>query len=144
LDLDGETSLSEVRTEVDFPVRLPTYPAELGPPDRVFLQNLAGPMVVLAWLDPDRPGQVRLSLHVLGPDTFAGKTTPAVIQETEVHGRPAIWAEGPHSFILENGEYTERRLVEGNVLIWTEDRLTYRLETELPLEEAVRIAESLE
>jgi hypothetical protein len=30
------------------------------------------------------------------------------------------------------------------VLIWEENQITYRLETDLPLEEAVRIAESLE
>ena len=35
-------------------------------------------------------------------------------------------------------------LVDGPVLIWTTDKgVTYRLETGLPLKEAVRIAESL-
>jgi hypothetical protein len=37
-----------------------------------------------------------------------------------------------------------RRLVEGNVLIWFENGLTYRLESDLSLEETVRVAESLE
>jgi hypothetical protein len=36
------------------------------------------------------------------------------------------------------------RLIEGNVLIWTEGDLTYRIETDLSLEEAIRIAESLQ
>jgi hypothetical protein len=36
-----------------------------------------------------------------------------------------------------------RRLVEGQVLIWEADGITYRLETELSMEEAVAIAESL-
>jgi hypothetical protein len=36
-----------------------------------------------------------------------------------------------------------RRLVEGNVLVWEQDGLTYRLETKLSLSEAVKIAESL-
>ena len=37
-----------------------------------------------------------------------------------------------------------RRLVEGNVLLWEQDGVTYRLETELPLDEAIKVAESLE
>jgi hypothetical protein len=34
-------------------------------------------------------------------------------------------------------------LIEGHVLIWKEGDITYRLETDLPVEEAVKIAESL-
>jgi hypothetical protein len=41
------------------------------------------------------------------------------------------------------GWLVEFRLVEGHVLIWADGSLTYRLETELPLDEALRIAESL-
>jgi hypothetical protein len=36
------------------------------------------------------------------------------------------------------------RLIDGHVLIWTDGVTTYRLETALDLEEAVRVAESLE
>lgn len=36
-----------------------------------------------------------------------------------------------------------RGLIEGNVLVWEQDGITYRLESALPLEEAVRVAESL-
>jgi hypothetical protein len=35
------------------------------------------------------------------------------------------------------------RLVDGHVLIWADGDITYRLETNLLLEEAIRIAESL-
>jgi hypothetical protein len=34
-------------------------------------------------------------------------------------------------------------MITGNVLIWTDGALTYRLESDLPLAEARRIAESL-
>jgi hypothetical protein len=37
-----------------------------------------------------------------------------------------------------------RYLVQGHVLIWAEGGLTYRLESGLLLEEALRIAESLQ
>src|SRR3990172_9350635 len=61
LDLAGETTLEDARTRFGFPIALPAYPAGLGPPDRVFLQNFGGPMVVLVWLRsaPPEPGRLR-------------------------------------------------------------------------------------
>jgi hypothetical protein len=147
LDLAGETTLAEAQASVDFPIRLPAYPAELGPPDRVFHQNLNGPAVILVWLEPDRPERVRLSLHQLGRGIMAEKGNPGRIEETTVNGQRAIWAEGPYMLQFRRGNQVEfdlRRLVDGHVLIWTEDDMTYRLETDLPLAEAVRVAESLE
>lgn len=143
LDLAGETTLAEAGQQSGLPILLPAYPPDLGPPDRVYLQDLGGPLVVLVWLDPGRPRGVRLSLHLLGPGTFADKMQPQVVQETTVSGRPALWTEGPYILRLKNGDYDTRRLVGGNVLIWQDGETTYRLETDLSLEEGVRIAESL-
>lgn len=143
LDLAGETSLAEAQAQLDFPIRLPAEPPELGPPDKVYLQDFQGQLVVLVWLAPERPEQVRLSLHLLGPDAFAGKGAPETIDETTVHGQRALWVTGPHLFWLEGGQMTSRRLVEGNTLIWGEGEITYRLESDLSLSEAVKIAESL-
>jgi hypothetical protein len=102
--------------------------------------------VILVWARPDQPDQVGLSLHQLGPGTFAEKGEPGQIQETTVNGQRAIWAEGPYVLQFRRGNQVDfdfRRLVEGRVLIWVEGEVTYRLETDLPLEEAVRVAESL-
>lgn len=146
LQLAGATSLVEAQARVDFPIRLPGYPSDLGPPDRVFLQDLAGPVLVLVWLDADHPDQIRLSLHQLGPGTFAQKVEPLIVQETSVKGQPALWTQGPYLLQFErDGQVIvdTRRLVTGHVLIWVEKGITYRLETDLSLEEAVRIAESL-
>ncbi len=146
LDLAGETTLAEAQAQVDFPIRLPAYPTDLGPPDWVFLQDLGGPMVVLVWAKPDQPDQVGLSLHLLGSGVFMGKGPPVTLQETTVNSQQAYWTEGPYLVQIERGnQYLEdmRRLIEGHVLIWTEGEITYRLETDLPLEEAVKIGESL-
>lgn len=143
LDLAGQTTLAEAQTQVDFPIRLPAYPPNLGPPDQVFLQDFDGPLLVLVWLVPGQPDRVRLSLHELGPGTFAGKGAPTVIEETTVNGKPALWLEGEHLLTLRNGNFSPRRLVDGHVLLWVEDEITYRLETDLTLEEAVRVAESV-
>jgi hypothetical protein len=146
LDLAGETTLAEARAKAGFPIRLPTYPADLGAPNRVFLQDLGGPVVVLVWMDGIQSNAVRLSLHELGPNTFAEKVQPPVVQETTIHGQPAVWTEGPHLLKLVRGgqvTYDARRLVVGHTLVWTEGDVTYRLEGDLSLDEATRIAASL-
>lgn len=147
LDLAGETSLSQAETQAGFSIRQPTYPPDLGPPERVFLQELGGPVVVLVWLAPDNPEKVQISLHQLGPGTFAQKGQPRLIREATVNGQPALWTEGPYMLqFLNNNQVTfdMRQLVKGHVLIWAEGEITYRLETDLPLEEAIKIAEALE
>ncbi len=143
IDLGGETTLEEARARFGFPIALPAYPSGLGPPDRVFLQNFGGPMVVLVWLDPAQPDRVRLSLHLLTCDVCATKNDPPVLQTTSVNGQPAIWTEGPYMLQLNNGSIDVRRMIEGHVLIWADGPITYRLETDLSLDEAVKIAESL-
>src|SRR5439155_26603592 len=39
---------------------------------------------------------------------------------------------------------SQRRLTDAGVLVWSEGGITYRLETMLPLPEAIKVAESLE
>jgi hypothetical protein len=146
LNLDGETTLAEALARATFPLKAPAYPADLGPPDHVFLQRLDGPAAVLVWLDPERPGRVDLSLHVLTSDMIAGKGDPEVVAEAQVNGARALWTTGPYVVAVRRRGGTEldfRRLVEGHVLVWTDGELTYRLETDQPLAEAVRMAESL-
>lgn len=147
LDLDGETSLRDARSKVNFPVRLPSYPADLGQPQYVFAQDLLGNAVVLVWTEPGHPDRVRLSLHELSSDVSIQKFAPVTVQVTSVHGQRALWTDGPYVVQVKsaNGPVWEtRRLVAtGHVLIWTEGGVTYRLETSLSLPEAIRIAESL-
>jgi hypothetical protein len=143
--LAGALTLEEARRRVDFPVRLPAYPLDLGAPDSVFLQEMNGYLLVLVWSDPDRPERPWISLHTIEPGSWAiEKVQPVVVRETQVGGRPAVWAVGPYMMLQRNGNVQLGRLVEGNVLIWEQDGLTYRLETGFELEEAIKIAESLQ
>ena len=142
-DLAGETTLAAARAATGFRILLPAYPAGLGDPDRVYLQS-DGPMVILVWLKPDDERQIMLSLHEIAPGAMTlFKSQPRVIQETQVNGEYALWTEGPHLLVTRNGDHDFRRLVQGNTLIWTADGITYRLETSLTLEEALKIAVSL-
>ncbi|UCF27010.1 MAG: DUF4367 domain-containing protein [Chloroflexota bacterium] len=144
LELDGETTLDDVREKAEFPVRLPTYPPDLGEPGRVFYQQIdEQSFVVLVWLYPDTDDRVRISLYALGEGTGGFKGEPRVIEEIEVSGERAIWTDGPHLFTID-GYFQLGRLVESPVLIWTSEGLTYRLEGDLSKDEMIRIAESLE
>jgi hypothetical protein len=143
LDLAGQTTLADAQRRMPFPVRLPAYPSDLGAPQYVFAQNLGGQSVVLVWLEPGTTDRVRMSLSELSSDVYFQKFAPPVLQETKVHGQRAIWTDGPYIVETRTGEYVQRRLITGHVLIWTEGGVTYRLETSLSLPETVRVAESL-
>ncbi len=145
LNLAGETTLSEAQSRVDFPILIPAYPSDLGRPDHVYLQDMGSPMLVLVWMDRAHPQGVRLSLDEIAPGSWAlQKFKPRLVEETKVSGQQAVWAEGPYMLQITNLNYELKRLVEGRVLIWTQSGITYRLETDLALEEAVKIAESLQ
>ena len=141
----GETTLADAQQRADYPIPLPAHPPNLGQPDHVFVQDADGAMTILVWLDPLRSGQVLMSLHFIPSGSWAvRKIEPTAIEETEVNGQRAIWAVGPYPLILTNRQVEFIRLIDGNVLIWTDGDITYRLETGLSLEEAIKIAESLE
>jgi len=141
----GKTTLSEAQNQVEFSILLPTYSADLGQPDYVYVQNADGNMVILVWLDPQQPEKVLMSLHFIPNGSWAvKKVEPTVIQETLVDGERAVWTTGPYPLFFSNGDMQFERLINGHVLIWAGLDVTYRLETDLSLEEAVKIAELLE
>lgn len=141
----GKTTLENAQERANYPILLPTYPPDLGQPDYVFLQDAEGVMTVLVWLDSRQPNRVLMSLHIIPEGSWAiEKSEPIVIEETSVNGQRAIWAVGPYPLRLRNGDLDFTRLIDGNVLIWADGLITYRLEINQTLEEALKIAESLE
>ena len=145
-DLAGATTLAEAEERAGFRIRLPTYPPDLGAPDGVFYQEIGAPLVVLVWLAADNPHRARLSLHILAEGAMVEKGAPTTVTTTTVHGQLATWTTGPYLLAYRHPagpQWDFRHLVEGHVLVWVEQSLTYRLETALPLGEAVRVAESL-
>ncbi|MFZ0548888.1 MAG: hypothetical protein WAM60_25785, partial [Candidatus Promineifilaceae bacterium] len=148
-DLAGETTLADLESELGDAVLLPEYPAGVGDPDKVYLQNQVGQLGILVWLQADSTDKAWAVLHILMLDqgAFGAKFMVESLEATEVNGQPAYWVQGEHllSFYDANGQISTEltHLVEGNALIWTVDKVTYRLETVLSLEEAVRMAESM-
>lgn len=143
-DVAGETTLENAQKTANYPILLPTYPPGLGKPDYVFVQDAAGVVTVLVWLDPQNPDRVLMSLHFLPSGSWAiKKIEPTIIEETRVNGHRAVWTIGPYLMMLKNGDMQLLRMINGHVLIWEADDITYRLETDASLDDAIKIAESL-
>jgi hypothetical protein len=141
----GKTTLAEAIKRVGFTLSLPAYPPDLGNPDYAFVQEVDGDMVILVWLDPSNPRGVRLSLHFISNESWViRKFEPQAIQQTSVNGQPALWTVGPYPLLLANGDIEFTRLIDGHVLIWANEELTYRIESDLSLEEALKVAESFQ
>ncbi len=145
-NIAGKTTLARAQKSADYSILLPTYPSDLSGPDYVFVQDVDGAMTILVWMNPQRPDTVLMSLHFIPSGSWAiNKMRPRVIRETRVNGQNAIWAEGPYPLRLYGRSDIEfTRLIDGHVLIWEDGEITYRLETDLSLEEAIKVAESLE
>ncbi|MEZ4737214.1 MAG: RNA polymerase sigma factor [Caldilineaceae bacterium] len=146
-DLAGATTPAAAQQQAGFPLRLPTYPANLGAPDQVFVQQTNGWFVVLLWMEPTDPQQVRLVLYEVGPGVGLEKGMPTTLRETLVKGQAAIWIEGTHYLKQVSGDWAIVRFIDQEVLVWREviggQEITYRLETALPEAQALTIAESL-
>lgn len=140
LELPGETTLDDAQRRIGNALRLPDG---FGAPDRVYMQEATMPVVTLVWLEAGRENEVRLALQIVNSRGSAFKYEPHETVEIEVNGRRALWLDTPHRLVFfgQDGEIT--RQVAMNVLVWEVGSYTYRLETRLPMDEAVRIAESM-
>src|SRR5512140_1468143 len=142
-DLAGELTVAEARSQARFPILLPHYPSGLGAPDRVYLQDLGGQLLLLVWLEPDGSGHIRMSLQEIAPGSWAvDKYNPQVLQQVTVNGHAGAWVTGPYLLETRSQSFDQRRLVTGNTLVWTQGDITYRLESGLSLEEALKVAAS--
>jgi hypothetical protein len=157
LGLGALTTLDEVETVAGRPIGLPTDPA-VGQPDAAYVDRSRANQVAFVWAASDtlteslEPG-VGLILH-----SFDGATeneyfeklihTGTTIEPVTVDGNSGYWIEGaPHFFFYtrEDGRIIDddQRWV-GDALVWTDGVTTYRLETALGRDAAIRIAESVE
>ncbi|GAA4974365.1 hypothetical protein HD597_009285 [Nonomuraea thailandensis] len=138
--LPGEHQVppSDVPGRARFQVRAP---AALGDPQRVTVAD-DGRLVSMFW-----PGGIRL-------DQFDGTVSPFFFKKlgppspeyTRVNGREAWWIPGEHPLgylTREDGTRIPLRQAAAT-LIWQQDGLNHRLEGAKSMEEAVRIASSLE
>jgi len=141
--------------QAGFPVRLPTDP-QIGPPETAYIDKLKGGQVTLLWpTRPDLPATLQPDIGLLisefrgtvGSEFFAKATgANTKVEPVQVDGRDGYWLTGdPHVFFWEGqgGFVDDPRRWVGDVLLWSDGAVTYRLETSLGRDEAIRIAESL-
>lgn len=155
LDLAGETYLFKLEDLAGFRIKIPVLSAkpELIQPDRVYYQTSTSHperdrAVIMVWLVPDRPDDVRMVLTQGMRDSTSGVDVTRGAIRVSVNGMPATWVQAPQSVYIvdRSGKQmlADRTYVSGSYsLIWQEGNIYYRLETTLNVEEAIRIAESL-
>ena len=154
LGLGTPTTLAAAPAEAGFPILLPGDPA-VGPPDAVWIDDVG--RVTLVWrAGAGLPATEQSSLGLIVSE-FPGTINPgyfeklldagSTIDSVAVRGRPGYWISGePHEFVYVNpsneATFDGRRLV-GDTLAWSDGPVTYRIESALGREAAIRIAESL-
>jgi hypothetical protein len=134
----------------------PRQPAALGTPDAVYLRVLEnGDMLgIMAWeagddlpeaaetglgavlMQFDAPDESYMFLKTIGISTGS-------VTETTVDGNQAFWVEGASELTIFETGGTETRPT-ANVLLWQQDGTGFRLESNLDMDAALAIAESME
>jgi hypothetical protein len=157
-DLGRPVTIEEAASIAGF---RPGLPGALGPPDRTWVDRArvdfppAQPVarVALAWRPrPDLPripgsrfGAILMAFE--GESTAISKTLSEQTDrsgEAIVDGRTGFWTTGPHELdLLAPGGGTSTFLVRGTVVVWQAEGLTYRLETSLSREAAIRLADGV-
>jgi hypothetical protein len=153
LGLGTSVPLDEAERVAGIDLILPADPA-IGPPDAVFVN--AG-RVSLVWAA--RPGLPAAGTDGIGllisefrgvvDDGYYRKVVnaPASVTEVTVNRSRGFFISGPPHFFVyvdENGNDVDAsHRVVGDTLIWADGQVTYRLESGLDMEAAIRLAESL-
>jgi hypothetical protein len=156
LGLGERVDVDVVAQRATFPIRFPTDPLA-GKPDTAWIDPTKAGQVTLVWRTrPDLPATFDPRIGML-LGQFNGLLDPGMItkfidsatgvERVRVGGNPGYWISGdPHFFFYETADgrvVDDSRRWVGDTLLWTEGGLTYRLETALGRETAIRIAESL-
>lgn len=142
-DFAEPLTLEVAQRLADFQVRLPTYPDGVGAPDNVYLQTFGDDNVIIAVYQAEG-----FDLYQSRLRGFFGKVVRVSASQLEVAGAPGLWIpKGGHQAVYLDADGEEvpgsQRNVERATLLWEEDGITYRLETSLPQEGTIRVAESL-
>lgn len=151
--LGTAVSLDDARGLVDFPIVLPTTP-DPGLPDVVY--HRLG-RIALVWSpDADLPATLDPTIGLLISE-FHGTFERGVVlkladagtrvEAVSVGGAPGYWIDGEVHFFWyldpDGSQIDDTYRAVGDTLVWTRDGITYRLETSLGREAAIRLAESL-
>jgi hypothetical protein len=154
--LGENVTLTEAQARAGYPIQIP---AELGPPDEVYLrQRSTGPMVTLLYRP--RPGLPEASETGVGALLMQFPASGGVEQivkritmgsgsmiAARIDSVTGFWVTGSSELVIAQdpsaGFPDSVSRPSANVLIWEENGMVYRLELDTPMRDAVKIAESL-
>jgi len=157
LELGNVVSLGAARAAVDWPLLVPALP-ELDAPAETWLDGTGHTAAVsMVWPgDPARPALPDSSIGLLltqfrgyVDEEFLGKSLGpgSRLVAVTVGGEPGFWIEGaPHALsypVSGDGRLQDRVRLAGNVLLWTRDGITVRLEIADGQADALRIADAM-
>lgn len=138
------TAVSVDEAQAQFPEPL-LRPAGLGEADWVYMKDAFGrdPVVTMIWLANEMEERPQITLSQLAIPSFVQKWVGGEqVRHLQINNQDAIWLEGSHLLRLED-PFFSTVVIEDNVLLWTNGKITYRLEGKLSLDEALMLAESL-
>lgn len=148
-ELGEPRSLEEVSTAVGFELELPAGPG----PDEAYVVSRTGleDVALLAWAPSERYPPLPdtswglVLIELTGDEDFLVKDVNRFedLRTVRVDDRRAFWIDAPHELTLITANGPETFAVRGNVLIWTRSGITFRLETSMPLRQAIALAETI-
>ncbi len=141
--------------EAGFAVKEPADPS-VGAPDTLWVDPTRNDQVSLVWASSAHlPATTEPGIGLI-LTAFRGAVDDAwytkalgpgtTISPVTVNGQRGYWVSGdPHQFFYEGpaGFIEESRRWVGDVLLWTDGTITYRLETSLGRDAAIAIADSM-
>jgi hypothetical protein len=157
LSLGVRVSVDDARRRVDFELDLPSR-SGLGAPDAAYVGDVpSGGRVTFAYVPQDGlpaagttgVGLLLTEFHARIPEAVIRKTLAAgtEVEQVTVDGELGYWFSGaPHQVTLADADgkfFADDARLAGNTLLWQRGPVTYRLESALAREDAIRVAESL-
>jgi hypothetical protein len=154
LDLGRRVTLAQARSGVSFKLLVPSEPG-FQQPDAVYLsESVPGGRVDMIWRPraglPASPfTNAGLLLTQFRAEPLVEKIAKGTTDVTPVvvGGTTGYWFSGAaHSFVYTDsagGVREETARLAGNTLLWTNGKLTLRLEGQISQRDAIRIAESV-
>ena len=153
--LGQETTLEAAQAEVAFPVLVPAFGVDGAVPE-VYLNRIEeAPVVSLLYpastelpeIGSTGVGLLLMQIDASGDTSImivkraSGETAPLPVT---INGNSGLWIQGGMLMTDAGDPFWTYQRRSGNVLVWEQDGITYRMESNLPLSEAIVIAESLE
>ncbi len=152
--LGRATTFLEAEAMAGFDVVMPTAVLDGADPE-VYLNSFQGaPVVSLLYpASKELPeiGETGVGLLLMQIDASGNTSmfiTKRAVAETPprpvtVDGGDGMWIQGGVLMIDAGDPFWTYQRRSGNVLVWERDRITYRMESNLPVDDAIAIAESL-